>query len=511
MSRRFTLLPRSLAARTALVLLAGLVVVQMVGLAIHALDRLDFARLTVERETGGEVASIYRLIADTDPPARDAMLARAHLPSGFRASLGLNPEFGRLSPAPDPIQRMLRRRLDSMPMGAWLRPSRIIIASNIPREIQERHFDAPLGPEEPDQMWRGDSATSMAPDPFHLQALAQQNGGGLPDPLGREIGRPPPGLRRSYAIAMQLPDDQRWLSVRFVMPLPDPFLSPTLPIAFLVMTIFAGLLSVWAVRRLTAPLRTLAIAAEKLGRDVNADPLPENGPTEVATAAIAFNTMASRIRRFITDRTLLLTAIGHDLRTPITRLKLRSEFIEDEELQAKFLADLDELEAMVSATLAFGRDSANREPMVALDLNALLRTILDDAVDGRPELAERVGFTTQPPAVVIQARPLALKRALANLVGNAIAYAGGVQVTLRPAEAGHVAVLFDDDGPGIPAQDLERVFEPFVRIEASRNRETGGTGLGLSIARNILRGQGGDITLANRAPQGLRACVTLVA
>ena len=310
---------------------------------------------------------------------------------------------------------------------------------------------------------------------------------------------------------MQLPDDGRWLTVRFVMPRPDPFLSPTLPVAFLVMTIFAGLLSVWAVRRLTAPLRTLAIAAEKLGRDVNADPLPENGPTEVATAAIAFNTMASRIRRFVTDRTLLLTAIGHDLRTPITRLKLRSEFIEDEELQAKFLADLDELEAMVSATLAFGRDSANREPMVALDLNALLRTILDDAVDGRPELADHVRFTVPPPAVVIQARPLPLKRALANLVGNAIAYAGGVRVTLLPAASGHVVVLFEDDGPGIPPEELERVFEPFVRLEASRNRETGGTGLGLSIARNILRGQGGDITLSNRPPHGLRARVTLVA
>ncbi len=504
--RRFTPLPRSLAARTALLLVAGLVVVQTVGLAIHALDRLDFARLTVERETGGEVVGIYRLVADTDPSARDAILARSHLPSGFRTSLGSAPQFGTLTLAPVQIQRMLRRRLQTMPMAARLRPARIIIASNIPRPPEdEQRLDAPPELDEPGLSWRDRQdrrgAPGAASDPFHLPPPPGSPGRGLDAGNGG----------RSFAIAMQLPDDGRWLTVRFVMPRPDPFLSPTLPAAFLVMTIFAGLLSVWAVRRLTAPLRTLAIAAEKLGRDVNADPLPENGPTEVATAAIAFNTMASRIRRFVTDRTLLLTAIGHDLRTPITRLKLRSEFIEDEELQAKFLADLDELEAMVSATLAFGRDSANREPMVPLDLNALLRTILDDAVDGRPELADRVGFATPPPAVVIQARSLPLKRALANLIGNAIAYAGGVQVTLLPAASGHVVVLFEDDGPGIPPEELERVFEPFVRLEASRNRETGGTGLGLSIARNILRGQGGDITLSNRPPQGLRACVTLVA
>ncbi len=507
--RRFTPLPRSLAARTALLLVAGLIVVQTVGLAIHALDRLDFARLTIERETGGEVVGIYRLVADTDPSARDATLSRSHLPSGFRASLGSAPQFGKLTLAPAQIQRMLRRRLQTMPMAARLRPARIVIASNIPRPPEdERRLEASPAPGGSGPAWRDRLAPEGAPDGVS---------GGLPTASADPFHPPPPGPPSgglgggNFAIAMQLPDDGRWLTVRFVMPRPDPFLSPTLPAAFLVMTTFAGLLSVWAVRRLTAPLRTLAIAAEKLGRDVNADPLPENGPTEVAMAAIAFNTMASRIRRFVTDRTLLLTAIGHDLRTPITRLKLRSEFIEDEELQAKFLADLDELEAMVSATLAFGRDSANREPMVALDLNALLRTILDDAVDGRPELADRVGFATPPPSVVIQARPLPLKRALANLVGNAIAYAGGVQVTLRPAAAGHVLVLFEDDGPGIPPEELERVFEPFVRLEASRNRETGGTGLGLSIARNILRGQGGDITLSNRPPHGLRAAVTLVA
>ena len=155
------------------------------------------------------------------------------------------------------------------------------------------------------------------------------------------------------------------------------------------MTLAAAVLTIWAVRRLTAPVRTLAAAAEALGRDVNAPPLPEDGPTEIATAAAAFNTMAGRIRRFVQDRTEMLTAIGHDLRTPITRLKLRAEFMEDDEQRRKMLADLEELEAMVSATLAFGRDATSAEPVAALDLPELLRTVLDEAGDARPEAARR--------------------------------------------------------------------------------------------------------------------------
>ena len=152
---------------------------------------------------------------------------------------------------------------------------------------------------------------------------------------------------------------------------------------------------------------------------MNAPPLPESGPTEVATAAHAFNTMAARIRRFVGDRTEMLTAIGHDLRTPITRLKLRAEFIDDDEQRRKMLADLDELEAMVSATLAFGRDARTTEPIVALDLAELLRTVLDETADAQPDLAEAIWPMRARASAGGAARPVALKRALANLVGNA--------------------------------------------------------------------------------------------
>ena len=198
------------------------------------------------------------------------------------------------------------------------------------------------------------------------------------------------------------------------------------------MTATAAGLTLWAVRRLTAPVRTLAAAAEALGRDVNAPPLPEGGPPEVATAAVAFNTMAARIRRFVDDRTELLTAIGHDLRTPITRLKLRAEFVEDDEQRAKMLADLEELEAMVSATLAFGRDARTTEPVASLDLAELLRTVLDETGDARPDLVEQLAYEG-PPHLTVRARPLALKRALANLVSNAVIYGGCARVRSEPA------------------------------------------------------------------------------
>jgi signal transduction histidine kinase len=277
--------------------------------------------------------------------------------------------------------------------------------------------------------------------------------------------------------------------------------------AFIVMTVAAAILTLWAVRRLVAPVATLARAAEALGRDVNAAPLPEDGPSEIATAAIAFNTMAMRIRRFVRDRTFMLTAIGHDLRTPITRLRLRAEFMEDSELRRKMLADMDELEAMVSATLAFGRDVTADEPVTTIDLAELARTILDEAGDAMPELADKVSYHGTP-HLPVHARPVALKRALTNLVMNALNYAGGVEITLRAPDAGMATLLVEDSGPGIPLAELDRVFQPFHRIETSRNKETGGMGLGLPIARNILRAHGGDVTLANRPGGGTRVTVT---
>jgi signal transduction histidine kinase len=204
----------------------------------------------------------------------------------------------------------------------------------------------------------------------------------------------------------------------------------------------------------------------------------------------------------------MLAAIGHDLKTPITRLRLRAEFVEDEAARAKMLADLDEMERMVAGTLAFARDDAATERMTRLDLAALVRTVADEANDVAGEEIVSLG---RLPAITVEARPLALKRAVANLVGNAVTYAGGCTLGLSGPEAGVVRITVTDEGPGIPEAEQERMFQPFQRLEPSRSRETGGTGLGLAIARSILRGHGGDVTIANRSPRGLIATATLPA
>jgi signal transduction histidine kinase len=300
-----------------------------------------------------------------------------------------------------------------------------------------------------------------------------------------------------------------WLTITTTLSPPAPWRSPGFATAFVVMTVLGGIMITWAVRMLLTPVKTLAAAAEALGRDVaNAKPLPETGPIEIVTAAQAFNTMAARVRRFVEDRTFLLTAIGHDLRTPITRLKLRAEYMEDDEQRTKMLADLDEMEAMVASALAFGRDATSAEPVVRLDLASLLRTVLDDAADGDPDRADALRYGG-PEHLAMRARPLALKRALANLVGNALKYGDAARVALHPPAKGLVRIDIDDDGPGIAAAEHERVFEPFRRLETSRNRETGGSGLGLSISRNIIHAHDGEISLTNLPGRGLRVSVTL--
>jgi signal transduction histidine kinase len=439
--------PRSLANRTALVLLAGLAVVQAGGLLIYTLDRLDLQRLAAAQELGLRISTLYRSVVFAPPEDRAAVLKEIEPSGSFTATLDTAPAGSDLPPSPPFVQRIVRISLAFAPI--------------------------PQG-----QRWR--------------------------DVMVRGIP-----TERHLVVSLRLPTGE-WLNVNVTLRRFLPFLSEDFLIPFVLMSLAAALLVIWAVRQFSAPMRDLAAAAEQLGRDVNAPPLPERGSAEGVKAARAFNVMAERIRRFVRDRTFLLTAIGHDLRTPITRLKLRAEWMEDEEQQHKMLADLDELESMVAATLAFGRDDAAAEALAAVDLAELLRTIGEEAADAQPEEGEHVCYAG-PQHQVVRVRPVAMKRALTNLVQNALKYGGKAHIELRPARDGAIVLTVDDDGPGIPPAELERVFEPFHRLEASRNRETGGTGLGLPIARNIVRAHGGDIVLSNRSGGGLRATVTLPA
>jgi signal transduction histidine kinase len=272
----------------------------------------------------------------------------------------------------------------------------------------------------------------------------------------------------------------------------------------LVMAAAIIVFSWWASGWITAPLFAFARAAEGLGMDVNAPPLADDGPEEVRAAAHAFNQMQTRIRSFVDDRLRMLAAISHDLRGPITRVRLRVEQMAiDAVAQRKILADLDEMAQMVESSLAFARDEATTEASQPVDLAALLATICDDAVDA----GHRAEFVFDG-RLVFPGRPLALKRLFANLVDNAVRYGRSAMVRAS-ADSHYLQVVVEDEGPGIPESEMENVFKPFFRIERSRNKRTGGIGLGLATARTIARAHGGDVVVANRPEGGLQATVTL--
>jgi len=278
---------------------------------------------------------------------------------------------------------------------------------------------------------------------------------------------------------------------------------PRLLLAVSPLFLLIGLLSVFAARRLVAPIRNFAAAAERLGVDTGAPPLPEQGPRELRIATRAFNRMQERLRRFVEDRTQMLAVMSHDLRTPLNRLRLRAEFIEDQEQQQKMFADLEAMNIMIDATLDFARDDVKREPRSLVDLGVLIGDICEDAVDAGASVTY-----SGPRGVNVCCRPTAVGRIVANLVDNAVKYGNVARVDLA-RKPDCVVITVDDDGPGIPVDKQEKVFAPFYQLDRSRNRDSGGVGLGLSVARTIAREHGGDVALANRTGGGFRARVEL--
>lgn len=266
----------------------------------------------------------------------------------------------------------------------------------------------------------------------------------------------------------------------------------------------AVIVLVWfAARTMVKPLTDLARAARDLGEDLRRAPLPEDGPSEVRQAAHAFNAMQLRIRNDIEERERFLAAVSHDLKTPVTRLRLRSELLGDTELRQRFLHDLDDMQDLLGGALDFLQGKAVEEAMQPVDLVAMAESLADD-------FNEAGGIVTlrEPESLRVVARPRALRRAFANLIDNALKYGGRADVSLSAAN-GELLIAIADDGPGLSEGELERVFEPFYRIETSRNRGTGGVGLGLAIVRQIARSHGGTVSLENRVEGGLRAVLRL--
>ena len=475
------LVPDSIVGRTVLALVVGLLVSHAIALALYSGNRLDTLLAFSGRESGERLAAVAE--AARDAASRDEMRA-ARLLGGPGLRLAWMPRPLVAVESDSRLARVLRERL-ARRLGEGV-TIRVAVTGG-------------AGTERP-----------FAPGPG-----ADEGWGSMPGQMGMMQGRGWFGGRMHEAMR-GAPDrvavwasigfaDGRWLNLMLPLEAGESLWAPRFGLSFVVLATLALGLSVWAVRRATGPLKTFAAAARNLSADANAPPLAESGPREVREATQAFNGMRARIRRFVEDRTHMIAAISHDLRTPITRLRLRAELMEDGPARAKILADLDDMETMVSATLAFARDDAAPKSKAPVDLARLLQELIADGTT-RGLKAAYAGLGSGR----VFGDALALKRAFVNLLENAWRYGGAARVTVTERN-GRMEVMLDDDGPGIPEAERENVFRPFYRLEGSRSRETGGAGLGLALARSAILAHGGNIALANRPEGGLRVSVELPA
>ncbi len=278
-------------------------------------------------------------------------------------------------------------------------------------------------------------------------------------------------------------------------------LTPQALLPVVLMAVAVALVAWWTARRVVGPMRALAVGADRLGRGLDADPLPMTGPSEVRETTQAFNRMKARLTRFVNERTHMLAALSHDLRSPLTAMRLRIEMLDETEDSVRLKALVEEMQAMVEATLEFARGVARAEPAAEVDLAALLADLVNDVGGDQANLAP-----SSPLPITI--RPHALNRALRNLIDNAVRY-GGIAMVKLDRSPGLAVITIADKGQGLPEEQLEAVFEPFVRLEGSRSRDTGGVGLGLAIARTIIQAHGGTVVLRNVAAGGLEAVVCL--
>jgi signal transduction histidine kinase len=450
---------RSLRVQLVLLIIISLGVAQFVSLWLFADERSLAIRAALGFEAAGRAANVARLIEEAPADLRPSIIRAANSPL-VRFDLGTKPlvqhsdhsdgglvETRVRALLNDSYSRDIRVELHQI-QGA------ILPLPNLSHEMTEMHL----------AMMRGE-----------LSAIE---------------------MNLSISIA-----GGQWLNVstRFERP---PIQWPLYSMLTFGLTAMALLVAVsWFVMTgLLGPLRRLARASERLGLGEDIDALPERGPQEVRELTAGFNRMQDRLIRFVTDRTRVLAALGHDLRSPLTAMRVHSEMVEEDETRESLVATVEEMQSMVEATLTFAKGLSGNEPMQDVDLQSFLEALRGDMV---------VPFVlSDGPEVTVRLRPNAIRRALRNVIENAVRYGGSATLGWISAD-GEIEISVTDRGPGIPTAELERVFDPFVRLEESRSLETGGHGLGLSIARSILRAQGGEISLANHPDGGLIATIRL--
>jgi len=472
-------LPKSLFGQTLLILLFGLVISHAIGAWIYAGAREQAVRAIGGFAAAQRVANLSRLVEEAPADWRPRIVAALSDPT-FRVALVAQPPEQLPTDADGAAKAIEEYVLKQLPEGS----DRQVRAAVL--EPTDRPPGAPFGPPFDRRPFRGPMG-----DPNRMGMMMH---GGM---MGPNFG-----AWRGLQVAVKLSDGQ-WLSFATTLPQGAPSVSWQFIISMALMGLIVLVVSIWAVRRVTAPLGMLSAAADRLGRDVAAEPLAEAGTIEMQRAARAFNRMQERLRRLVESRTQMLAALSHDLRTPLTLLRLRAEEIANGEESNKMLATIGEMDELIGTTLAFARDEVRAEPRRRVDVAALLASVVDDMADaGLP-------VTMAPAAPLIHdCQPNALKRVLTNLLDNAVKYGKRAQATI--ATAGNaLEITIDDEGPGIPDAELSKVFQPFYRVEDSRSRDSGGTGLGLAIAQSIVQAHGGELTLANRPGGGLRASIKL--
>jgi signal transduction histidine kinase len=439
------LLPQSLFGQMLLFLLAGLVVSHAIGAWIYAKDREAAVREVGGLATAQRIVNLTRLVKDAPDEWRHRIVASSSDQNFHVTVLHEKPQLadnGDRAPVADAVRAYLIAQLQP---DAQMTP--IVVAS----DAASPFFDGPRFMRHGPMMMR-----DQIPGLVDLQVV-------MPLAAGE------------------------WLSFATALPQPENIFSHQFIISMLIM----------------AALALLANAAQRLGNDVNAPPIPETGTIETRRASRAFNDMQTRLRQFIDNRTRLLAAVSHDLRTPLTLLRLRTENVADGDEKDKMLATLTDMEAMIGATLQYARDEMANEPIRKTDLTALVQSVVDDMADAGHDVT-----MTTTAQILFDCQLSTLKRAITNLVDNAVKYGAHARVALRDTGKA-IEITVDDDGPGISPDELAHVLQPFYRVEGSRSRDTGGVGLGLAIAQSLIERHGGTLTLSNRASGGLQARVTL--
>jgi signal transduction histidine kinase len=508
---RIALWPRSLLGRLIAASVLAVLIAEATAFALIARERENFVLQGNVREWSRRIAEITFMLQPLTAPEREAAVSRLiEEPPRFGRGPGLGGGRRRrdsaadLPPldAPTPDDRPPQEGAPAGPPpggpleAGWLRAARQPFASQLV------FLPLPLSPDFEPTLKQQLQATLGTAYQVSIVPTADAARRAIPIPTPFFEPREGAAGLQLYDITVGFPDGDSAVFRIWHMPRGAPlsrnlFFNLALLVVLLVIALYV------TARSITRPLSSLVSAAESLGRNVRQPKLEEKGARELRDAARAFNTMQDRLQRYLDSRTRVLAAMSHDLKTPLTRLRLQVETqLEDPAIQARFGKELDEMESMVRGALALFRGLDDDETLAPIDINALVATLQTEFTEMGADVT--VTGTAQQP---LFGKPQALKRCLTNLVANAVKF--GTRAKILVEDEAALIIRVQDEGPGIPPEELERVFEPFYRVESSRNRDTGGTGLGLSIARDVAQAHGGSLVARNMPGGGLEALLVL--